>query len=153
MTHEHRISWMMALVPAALVIIAGCGSSKSRQMSIQPTGPAPILEDITPVEARDMILARQGDADFVLLDIRTPEEFAAEHLEGAVEINYRAPTFGAELDQLDKGKTYLIYCRTGHRTGMAGTMMRAKGFARVYNMLGGITRWKTEGLPVAGTPR
>jgi len=106
------------------------------------------LRDVTPAEAQTMIQARGGDEAFVLLDIRRPEEFAAGHLSGAGELDFYSPTFQEDLAALDKGKSYLIYCRTGHRSGIALGIMRELGFRDVANMLGGITRWQQEGLPV-----
>jgi len=46
---------------------------------------------------------------------------------------------------LDKNKTYLIYCRTGHRSGIAKSIFKQLGFREVENMVGGINRWKEEG--------
>ena len=106
-----------------------------------------IIRDITPVQAFAFIGENQSDPDFILLDIRTPEEFSAERLEDAVNlVDYYSETFRQDLDKLDKSKTYLIYCRTGRRTGEALTIMKDLGFSEVYNMLGGITGWAEEGL-------
>ena len=81
------------------------------------------------------------------MDIRTPEEFSAERLDNAVNlVDYYSETFRQDLDKLDKGKIYLIYCRTGRRTGEALPIMKELGFAEAYNMLGGITSWAEEGL-------
>jgi rhodanese-related sulfurtransferase len=63
-------------------------------------------------------------------------------------IDYYSDTFKNELDKLDKNKTYLIYCRTGRRTGLTLDIMEEPGFIEVYNMLGGITQWQAKGYPV-----
>ncbi len=69
------------------------------------------------------------------------------HIENAINLNYYSKTFKDELSELDKSKTYLIYCRSGRRSGIALDIMKELGFTEVYNILGGITQWEAEGLP------
>jgi len=109
--------------------------------------PTQIIEDITPQEAFTLIQQNQDNPDFVIIDVRTPEEFADEHIENAINIDYRSETFRDELNTLDKNKTYLIYCRSGGRSGNALDIMAELNFREVYNMSGGINQWKAEGLP------
>ena len=104
------------------------------------------IQDISTTDAFTMIENRASDPDFVLLDIRTPEEFDAEHIEGAANIDFYSENFRDELDTLDKEKAYLIYCRTDRRTGESLSIMRELGFVEVYNMDGGINSWKAEGF-------
>ncbi len=84
----------------------------------------------------------------VILDVRTPEEVAEGHLAGAKNINVQDELFQQNIDQLNKNKTYLLYCRSGKRTAVAGAKMKAAGFKKVYMMDGGITSWKEKGKPV-----
>jgi len=111
-----------------------------------------IIKDITPKEAYNLIQSyRQGcpcrRENFVIIDVRTAEEYANGYIENAINLDYYSQTFRDELDKFDRGKTYLIYCRTGHRSKMTLDIMKKLNFTKVYNMLGGITRWKAEGLP------
>jgi rhodanese-related sulfurtransferase len=82
----------------------------------------------------------------VLLDVRTPEEFAEGHISGAININYNDEKFSAALDTLDKNKPYEVYCRSGKRSGASATMMSEKGFKKVYNLEGGILKWQEKGF-------
>ena len=107
-----------------------------------------IIERITLEEALALIQSNSENEDFVILDIRTPEEFANGHIENAINLNFYSLTLIDELDKLDKEKTYLIYCRTARRTGITLAMMGALGFREAYTMLGGITQWGAEGLPI-----
>lgn len=77
----------------------------------------------------------------VVLDVRTPEEFAAGHLKGARNIDIRQPVSYSKLDQLNPKTTYLVYCRTNHRSGMAVDYMMQKGFKNVYQMMDGFPGW------------
>ena len=106
-----------------------------------------IIQDITPQEAFTLIQENQDNPDFVIIDVRTPQEFAEEHIENAANIDFYSETFRGELDNLDKNKTYLIYCRVGGRSGSALNIMAELNFKEVYNILGGINQWKAEGLP------
>lgn len=111
-----------------------------------PAGEVPVL---SPAEARELIVHRAGDRGFVLLDVRTPQEFKEERIEGAVMIDYRSPTFRDEVAKLDRGKAYLVYCRSGSRSREAIKVMQEQGFRDVRHLDGGILRWKEAGLPTA----
>jgi len=111
------------------------------------TPPAQIIENITPEEAFTLIQDNQGNPSFVILDVRTPQEFADGYVANAINIDFRSATFRDELDALDKEKTYLIYCRSGNRSGQALGIMDELGFLEVYNLSGGISAWQDAGLP------
>lgn len=106
-----------------------------------------IIENITPEETYILIQGNEDNLNFVILDVRTPEEFLGEHIENAVNLDYYSDTFRNDLDKLDKNKTYLIYCRSGSRSEKALNIMKELNFKEVYNMSGGIIKWKSEGLP------
>jgi len=108
-----------------------------------------IIENITLEEAYILIQENKDNPNFLILDVRTPKEFLGEYIENAVNLDYYSDTFRNDLDKLDKNKTYLIYCRSGRRGGNALNIMKELDFREVYNMLGGITKWKSEGLPIA----
>ena len=109
--------------------------------------PTQIIENITPQEAFALIQDNQNNPDFVIIDVRTPQEFAEEYIENAINLDFRSETFRDELNQLDKNQTYLIYCRSGGRSGDALDIMAELNFREVYNMSGGINGWKAAGLP------
>ena len=102
------------------------------------------VKNISTKKAHELIEERDGDSDFVILDVRTPEEFAEGHIENAVNIDFYADTFPDELDVLDRDKTYLIYCQSGDRSGSAARMMEELGFQDAYNMKGGINIWRDD---------
>ena len=105
-----------------------------------------IILDITPQQAFVLIQNTQNNPDFIIIDVRTPEEFAEEHIKGALNIDSHSETFQNELDTLDKNKTYLIY-GVGNRSGSSLALMEELNFRRVFHMSGGINQWKAEGLP------
>jgi rhodanese-related sulfurtransferase len=78
----------------------------------------------------------------VVIDVRTPEEFAAGHIPGAQLINVQNAGFEEQVKVLDTTKTYLLYCRSGKRSQNALNKMKALGFTKVYHLQGGIENWK-----------
>jgi len=106
------------------------------------------IEDITPQEAFTLIQNNQNNPDFVIIDVRTPGEFTEEHIENATNIDFYSEAFRDMLNNLDKNKTYLIYCQVGGRSGSALGIMAELNFKEVYNILGGIIAWAAEGLPI-----
>ena len=138
------------IVTIALLGLYGCqgkDSNKGAGMTADKAT-AQTLKNISAQEANDLIQQRKTDPNFVILDIRTPQEFAQGRIEGAINLDFYAPTFKESLDKLDKSKTYMMYCRSGNRSGKALGMMEGQNFMDVYNMTGGIGAWAQKGLPV-----
>ncbi len=102
-------------------------------------------ENITTKEAYDLIQNNIENPDFIILDVRTQDEYNSGHIENASMLDFYDESFEDDLDQMDKNKTYLVYCRTGNRSGRATDIMVELGFTDVYNMLGGIVQWNEDG--------
>jgi len=97
---------------------------------------------VTPTEAAALL----QKPDVVVLDVRTPEEYADGHLAGARNIDFKATDFDDRIAQLDKSKNYVLYCASGNRSGKTATLMAEKGFTKVDNA-GGFKDLKAAGLP------
>lgn len=87
-------------------------------------------------------------ADTVVIDVRTPDEYAAGHLEGARLLDFNGGEFENALPGLDPGAEYLVYCRSGNRSGQATALMEKAGIADVTNLGSLESAAKTTGLPV-----
>ena len=87
--------------------------------------------------------------DAPLVDVRTPDEFSKGHLQNAKNIDWRGNDFKTQVSQLDKSKPVLVYCLSGARSAAAASQMRSDGFKEVYEMDGGIMKWRAENLPEA----
>jgi rhodanese-related sulfurtransferase len=83
-------------------------------------------------------LTTSAQPGVVVVDVRTPAEYAAGHLDGAINIDVESPTFAAQIAELDKDATYAVYCRTGRRSAVATGTMAESGFTKVYNLEGGL---------------
>lgn len=121
------------------LVAAACGGTATVSQQITTA---------TPADAYQTIQADLGNADFVLLDIRTPEEYAAGKIAGAENIDFYASDFRDNLNRLDKNSHYVIYCHTGNRSGQALQIMRDLGFTQVEDIGGGIAAWAQAGLPI-----
>ncbi len=106
-----------------------------------------IIEDITAQEAFTLIQENHGNPEFIVIDVRNPEEYADGHIENAINIDFRSETFRNEIDKLDRNKQYLIYCKSGNRSRGALNMMVGFNFKEVYHLSAGITGWLEEGFP------
>ena len=82
--------------------------------------------------------------DVVLLDVRTAEEYAEGHIEGATNIDVRSDSFAERAESiLPKQKTIAVYCRSGRRSAQAANLLAKRGY-RVVNLSGGIIAWNAE---------
>lgn len=89
----------------------------------------------------------KADSNIAILDVRTAKEFADGHVAGAVNIDVNQTDFAQKIDQLDRSKTYIVYCRSGRRSSKAVSIMASKGFKNLYNVSDGFVGWNKNGLP------
>jgi thioredoxin 1 len=82
-----------------------------------------------------------------VIDVRTPAEFSEGHLTSAVNYDWNGDAFHDQVAGLDKSKPVFVYCKSGKRSGEAAAAIRTEGFLTVYELEGGITAWRSAGLP------
>ena len=135
---------VVALTVAVAVSVAGCaaadddaGASLAREVTY--SGQSLDAQAFADLAAADAV---------VVLDVRTPEEFAAGHLAAAVNLDVSAPDFATRAAELDPGVTYAVYCRSGNRSQTAMTMLRDAGVASLADLAGGIDAWIQAGRAV-----
>lgn len=125
----------LAFFVALLVLIAGCSSSTAQ------------IELVSAPEAAETIAA---NPDHIILDVRTPEEFAGGHIAGAINIDFYAADFADRIAQLDPDSSYVLYCRSGNRSGETAKLMTDLEFGSVDEIDGGVLSWTAAGLPLTG---
>ncbi|PFG18704.1 rhodanese-like domain-containing protein [Serinibacter salmoneus] len=108
-----RLSLSFAALALGAATLAGCAGSTDET---DPSAAA-VVEDST-----------------VVLDVRTPAEFADGHLEGALNIDVSGLDFDAQLAALDPAETYAVYCRSGNRSAQAAQLMAEAGFGEVIDL-------------------
>lgn len=121
---------LIAILLATAFALTACGGSASADLS-----------------ATDF-QAKSQESGVILLDVRTAGEFAAGHIEGAINIDVEGMTFESEIKSLDPSKTYAIYCQSGRRSRIAVETMTEGGFTKLFNLDQGIASWTNAGLPV-----
>jgi rhodanese-related sulfurtransferase len=111
---------------------------------------------ISVLQASALLNRHTDDSSFVLLDVRTPQEYAEKRISPQnftlLNLDFYAQSFRDQLSPLDRTKTYLIYCRTGNRSSQAMALMKELGFPRIYDLEGGIVAWQEAGLPITVGP-
>ncbi|MDQ3110732.1 MAG: thioredoxin domain-containing protein [Bacteroidota bacterium] len=125
---------ILTIATAALFVAACHQSVKGNYASLEPKSFAKVADSLTNEQ---------------LVDVRTPSEYAAGHLEGATNLDWNGGQFQQEAGKLDKSKPVMLYCRTGGRSTEAAEWLKKEGFTNVYEMKSGITGWQAESLPVS----
>jgi len=90
----------------------------------------------------------QADSTIQLIDVRTPEEYAEGYIKHAKNINVFDDNFIALIYKLDKEKPVYVYCRSGKRSADASEQLEKAGFTKIYDLDGGIVKWKDEGKEI-----
>jgi rhodanese-related sulfurtransferase len=125
-----------ALLTAAVLLLGACGTSTA----------APEITLVSVSEASQVVA--DAPAGLVVLDVRTPEEYNQGHLAGAINVDFYADDFSAQLDRLDKAVPYVLYCKSGNRSGQTAPIMTSLGFDEVYEIEGGVDAWIAAGEPL-----
>ena len=141
------VALIVGLGPAAVRAAPPASAPAASASATAPASPSAVRR-VSPEE----LLARQAakDRNLVVLDVRTPEEYAAGHVPGAINVPHeqveaRLP----ELQQKLAGKDVVVYCKTGRRAGIALGVLERAGFERLQHLDGDMTAWRDAGRPIA----
>ncbi|HEX6886984.1 MAG TPA: rhodanese-like domain-containing protein [Candidatus Nanopelagicales bacterium] len=127
-----RVLLLLAALVGVTALLTGCSGSSS---------------SVSTVGAQEFVTSA-AEPGTVVVDVRTPAEFAAGHVDGAVNINVESPDFATQIAALPKDTTYAVYCRTGRRSALATDQMAEAGFTSVVNLQGGLADLQAAGAPV-----
>jgi len=149
---------MVAASAAALLTLSiglsGCSSESPTAIAAESAevvqGPAVAVETPeAPVRVGVSEFASIIQAPGVtVLDVRTPEEFAAGHIEGAINIPVEYPDYMEQISTLDPNGTYAVYCRSGNRSQPAVAGLSSIGINGIYELESGTIGWSGEGQPL-----
>jgi rhodanese-related sulfurtransferase len=101
--------------------------------------------ELDPAECKRLIDSSPG---CIILDVRTPGEYSEGHIEGAKNVDFFCRDFRTQIENQDREKIYIVYCKKGIRGERTKDLMKNYGFVSVVNIRGGIEGWKQAGLPV-----
>ena len=119
--------------------IYSCKSDEPEELIDEPEEPAPVYQKITGEQAKKMM---EENESYILLDVRTDDEFKNNRIDGAVLIPDYEIEYRAELELPDKDMLILIYCRTGRRSANVAHELLEMGYTRVYDFGGITTDWE-----------
>lgn len=125
---------MAAFAVLGVLLVTGCSSGNSA---------------ISTVDAQSF-LSTASQAGVTVVDVRTPEEYAAGHLDGAVNMNVEGPEFSTQIATLDPAGTVAVYCRSGRRSAVAAEQMAGVGFTSIVNLAGGVADLQAAGGSIVG---
>ena len=134
------MKYFLGFVLVTVLIFAGNNNIISKKKGDEKI----ISNNISAEEMKKIISEKQ----VIILDVRTLEEFKEGHIEKAINIDFYSENFENNLNKLDKTKKYIIYCRSGNRSGTALKIMEDLKFMEVYNVLGGIGSISKIGFPL-----
>ena len=123
------MKWIPILM--ALLLLSGCAAQAQKEQSYRQ------------INMDEAIVMMEAESDYIILDVRTPEEFSEKHIPGA--INIANETIGSEeIPELpDKDQLILVYCRSGNRSKQASEKLVALGYTNIIEF-GGINDWPGE---------
>jgi rhodanese-related sulfurtransferase len=113
-----------------------------------PSAGAAAPTELDPAEALQLMEERRGQPDFVIVDLRSREEFGQGHIEGARLIPYYAVNFTRIVSQLDRNATILLYCQRGRQSPLAFRALEKLRFTDVRILAGGVAAWTGAGYPL-----
>ena len=113
-----------------IAFFVSCGNTNSQ-----------VIEDVNAEKFHQLIEEGEG----IIIDVRTSQEFNSGHIIDATNIDYYSEDFLDKLEIVRKDIPIYVYCRSGGRSSSAASKMEKLGFTKVYNLIGGIGTWKSEG--------
>jgi rhodanese-related sulfurtransferase len=114
----------LLLLGLLMIFLTACGNAGYKNVSTE--------------DAKELI----DNNEVIVLDVRTPDEFQGGHIPNATLIPLQE--LENRLNEIDKGKTYLVVCRSGNRSTQASEILSSNGFSNIYNMTGGMNNWTFE---------
>jgi phage shock protein E len=128
--------WLPGLALAALLsTMAGCGAA----------GTAQDYSNVTVAELHTRML-QTGASPFLLVDVRTPAEYGAGHIRGALLLP--VDTLAGRLAEIPKDRPVYVYCQAGARSSRAASLLTKHGYTQINNVQGGIAAWQQAGFEV-----
>lgn len=127
---------MKKLIVLAFVII-GFNSCKQEQIDAE-------VRIISAEEMQELTTLE----DVQLVDVRSEDEYRLGYIQNAQNIDYNSPNFDVEIDQLDKSKPVIVYCQKGGRSAKCVKKLKEKGFVKIYDLDGGLAKWKFKGFEI-----
>ena len=113
----------------SLLLVYSCQIFESTEISV--------ISDVQFIEIQD--------TDYILVDVRTTEEYELGHIQDAINFDYYSESFQKEILSLDKSASIVLYCRTKNRSTKTANYLKENGYKEIAVLEGGITSWIKNG--------
>ena len=113
----------------SLLLVYSCQIFESTEISV--------ISDLQFIEIQD--------TDYILVDVRTAEEYESGHIQDAVNFNFHSESFQNDILSLDKSASIVLYCRTQNRSTKTANYLKENGYKKITVLEGGITSWVKNG--------
>ena len=120
---------MLRFVFFSLLLIYSCQIFESNQIN----------------EITDAQFTEIQDTDYILVDVRTIEEYESGHIQDAINFDFYSESFQKEILSIDKSSPIILYCRTQNRSTKTANYLKENGYKEIYVMEGGINSWVKNG--------
>ena len=134
-----------AIVIVAIFGVIGC-EKKQANSSVEVVMAA--ATEAVIIQPRELSHLLREKTELVVVDIRTPAEFAGGHIEGAVNIDFQTEGFAEAIAALDAGVPTVFHCRSGGRSGQAQSLFESLPFTELYHFAAGSNGWSAAGYPI-----
>ena len=125
---------VLTILSVALIVLAtSCKDESQGEIKL-----------VTPEEMQTLLEQK----DVQLVDVRTPKELEDGFIDNAQNIDFNSPTFDEDILKLDKSKPVVLYCKSGGRSAKCAEKLKAAGFIKIFDLDGGITKWKFKGFKI-----
>lgn len=134
-----------AIVIVAIFGVIGC-EKKQANSSVEVVMAA--ATEAVIIQPRELSHLLREKPELVVVDIRTPAEFAGGHIKGAVNIDFQTEGFAEAIAALDAGVPTVFHCRSGGRSGQAQSLFESLPFTELYHFAAGSNGWSAAGYPI-----
>ena len=147
----------LTIISCFFIGVSACseGENNSNEDETQPSSEnsSEMAEEVETENIEQQIVLDLDNSTFqqylkekngILIDVRTPQEYEAGHIEGAVNKDFTSGEFENALDTLEKGQAVFVYCQAGGRSGKARDLLKANNFQEIYNLENGYGNWENQ---------
>lgn len=128
------MKYLVIIVLVLAFVVVSCRKGKTEGVSL-----------VSPHDAEQFLASNK---DVQLVDVRTLEEYDSGHITNAKHIDFYGHDFESTITNLDKSKPIVVYCKSGGRSGKTCKLLKQAGFTEIYDIQGGIVKWKAGGHSV-----
>lgn len=139
----------LAVIMAVLMVTGLFGCEKHKDPMMDSVSESTISNSYTQISMKEAVAMMEEESDYIILDVRTPEEFVEKHIPNAV--NVPNENIGDEdiVELPNKDQLILVYCRSGNRSKQASEKLVELGYTNIYEF-GGINEWTGETMQGTG---